>query len=528
MNFKRFLAAAVFFCLSLGPAYAQMDKAPENWFNLDLTQDGVRGVSSEKAYQTLLKDKSPKKEIIVAILDSGVEVDHEDLADVMWTNKGEIAGNGIDDDKNGYIDDMHGWNFIGNPKGENIDYDNLEFTRQYVILKNKKKRSKKEEAQFKEMEDKLRSKKAESKNNEQTIEALVQAMQDIEAQLGKTSGITVQDIEKIDAGQDPNLMMGKMMLASVLSNLSYDQLKKELQQWGEQVKAQKDFHYNPEFDPRSLVGDNYNNPNQRDYGNNDYEGPDAEHGTHVAGIVGANRKNDLGMKGVANNVRIMTVRMVPNGDERDKDVANGIRYAVDNGAQIINMSFGKGLSHDKKAVDAAVKYAEKKGVLLVHAAGNSSLDIEENTNYPSKRYGNDVLKGKNTCKTWLEVGALSWQAGADAPAPFSNFGQNTVHLFAPGVDIYSTVPNNGYAANSGTSMASPVVAGVAALVWSYYPEFTAQEIRQILLDSAVPISDQVKQPGSEKLVPFKRLCITGGVVNAYTALELAEQRSKKK
>jgi subtilisin family serine protease len=233
------------------------------------------------------------------------------------------------------------------------------------------------------------------------------------------------------------------------------------------------------------------------------------------------------MKGVANNVRIMTVRMVPNGDERDKDVANGIRYAVDNGAQVINMSFGKNFPHDKKAVDEAVKYAEKKGVLLVHAAGNSSYNIDETDNFPSKRYGNDVQKGKKTCKTWLEVGALSWKTGKESPAPFSNYGKTTVDLFAPGVDINSTVPDGKYKDNSGTSMAAPVVSGVAALVWSYYPDLTAAELRQILVESVEPLAIEVFKPGTESAVPFSNLCITGGVVNAYKALELAEKRAKK-
>ena len=289
-------------------------------------------------------------------------------------------------------------------------------------------------------------------------------------------------------------------------------------------EGQAKYYYNAEFDPRQeIVADDYMNSKEKNYGNNDVTGPDAQHGTHVAGIVGAKRQNGVGMDGVADNVLLMSVRTVPDGDERDKDVANAIYYSVDNGARIINMSFGKAYKFDKKAVDKAVKYAEKKGVLLVHAAGNSNLDTDEESNYPNK-----YCKDKRTKKpfsNWIEVGALSWKTGKDAVATFSNYGKNNVDVFAPGVDIYATIPGSKYEPLSGTSMASPVTAGVAALVLSYYPELSVKELRKCIVESSVKMDVFVNLPGSRgnKQVEFKDLCNTSGVVNAYNALKMAAQ-----
>jgi cell wall-associated protease len=260
------------------------------------------------------------------------------------------------------------------------------------------------------------------------------------------------------------------------------------------------------------------------------KGPEAMHGTHVAGIIGAVRTNNKGMKGVADNVRIMGVRCVPDGDERDKDVANSIIYAVDNGAQVINMSFGKSFSWDKAAVDKAVKYAQSKDVLLVHAAGNDSKDNDNkaNSNFPKANFEKAGWFSPKKAKNWIEVGALSWKKDDDAVATFSNYGQGNVDLFAPGVDIYSTTPDGKYRNLSGTSMASPVTAGVAAVIRSYYPELTAEQVKECLEKSVVKQNYKVKKPGSEDKVPFSSLSRTGGVVNVYEAVKLAGQMKGKK
>lgn len=505
-------------------------KAPDNWYNLDMDTDKVRGVSSEKAYKELLKGKKSST-VVVAIIDSGVDEEHEDLKDVMWINEDEIPGNGMDDDKNGYIDDIYGWNFIGGKDGKNVGKDSYELTRLYVYLKDKK-RNKKEEALYKRVKEEYDTKVTgmqQSLKETQTIHSVVSSL--LEA-LGDKP-MTAENVKAIEA-KDEKLTMAKQLFEAIFlpqlvaggktdkDTIEGKEIVKQLDGALDYYTSSLEYGYSEKFNPRNIVGDNYMKSNEKYYGNNDVTGPDAAHGTHVAGIVGAVRTNDIGNKGVADNVRLMAVRAVPDGDERDKDVANAIMYAVNNGAKIINMSFGKAFAFDKKAVDKAVKYAEKKGVLLVHAAGNSSLNTDIESNYPNKYMKDNKAK---TYSNWLEVGALSWKGGADAPATFSNYGKDNVDLFAPGVDIYATVPGSKYDSFSGTSMASPVTAGVAALVWSYYPELSVKELRKCLIESTVKVDGYVNVPGSygEKQVEFKDLCNTSGIVNAYNALKMAEK-----
>lgn len=521
-------------------SYAQGDSAPKDWFHLDNSTDGYNGVSSKKLYNELLKGKKSKT-VIVAVIDSGVDWEHEDLDDVMWVNEDEIPGNGIDDDGNGYIDDIHGWNFIGGPNG-NVDADNLELTRLYrkyrSIYGNRtsdeglSKKEKKEYAKYlhyKEHYDKNRESAQKNLERFETMQKeALSTLNAVQKALGKKK-LTLANVKNIEPGANEKLATGKEILMEALkedpSIKSIKQLKEEV---SSQFKGginyysnQFNKYYNVDFDPRAVVADNYGNQSQRIYGNNDYEGPEASHGTHVAGIIAAERNNGVGMDGVANDVRIMTIRCVPDGDERDKDVANSIRYAVDNGASIINMSFGKGFSWNKKIVDDAVKYAAKNDVLLVHAAGNSNQDNDVVDNFPKDTYEKAGLFSPKYSKTWMEVGALDHKQGAYAPARFSNYGKNEIDLFSPGVDIYSTVPDNKYAKFNGTSMASPVAAGVAALIRSYYPTLSAVQVKEIMMSTVTPNNEMVYLPGSEKKVPFSSLSVSGGTVNAYAAMKKA-------
>ena len=506
----------------------KLEKAKENWFNLDAVQDNTKGVSTEKAYLELLKDKKSKKTIIVAIIDSGIDIEHEDLKDKIWVNADEIAGNGKDDDNNGYIDDVNGWNFIGNANGEMVNHDNLEMTRLYVIGKKKfegkkesdiSKKEKKEYAQYQEIKKTF---EAEVKEAEQIIgnikniqEMMISSKETLKKHFNKED-YTAEEVAAIET-EDPDLKKAQGIFNFVnMQGLTDEALIEAIEHFDEKLK----YNLNLDFEPRSTVGDDYTNFKEKYYGNNKVEGPDAFHGTHVAGIIGANRNNDLGIKGIANNVVFMVLRTVPNGDERDKDVANSIYYAVDNGANIINMSFGKDYSPQKAIVDKAVKYAQKKGVLFVHAAGNDSRDNDEFTNYPDRKY----IK-KKQAKNWIEVGASSWNE--TFIGSFTNYGQTTVDVFAPGVDIYSTTPGSEYKDASGTSMAAPVVSGIAALVWSYYPDFSAKQIKQIILESAIPYKNQkIIIPGTEKEADFSTLSNTGAIANVYEALKLAEKMSK--
>lgn len=544
MKVRNWMAFMFSFCF-VATINAQ-DSVPENWFNLDKSNANVQGVSTEKVYKDILKGKKGQT-VIVAVIDSGVDAKHEDLKDVMWVNTGEIAGNGIDDDGNGYIDDIHGWNFIGGKDGKNVKEDNLEVARVYKKLSKKyegktaaQAKDKKEYAIYlkakKEIEEGREKAGANLAQYESMKPIILESLTAVEKLLdGKAPSLT--NIQGLDVGADRSLAIGQSVVMDVLGQGgnfdSMEEIKEEmngqLQEGIDHFANQLEYGLNPDFNARTVIGDNYANQTEKGYGNNDVQGPDARHGTHVAGIIGAVRNNDIGMNGVANNVQIMSIRAVPDGDERDKDVANAIRYAVDNGASVVNMSFGKGFSWNKKIVDDAIRYAAKKDVLLVHAAGNSHMEVEPNNNFPNDKYEKKKLFGKKNAPNWIEVGALSWKGGEDAVATFSNYDQENVDLFAPGVAIYSTIPDNKYENLQGTSMASPVVAGVAALLRSQFPKLSAKQVKSILMDSVTPLNTQVIKPGSDgEKVPFSTLSVTGGVVNAYKAVQKASKVKGKK
>lgn len=432
-------------CLGAFAANAQQTKAPDNWFNLDPKTDNVPGVGTEKAYTTLLKGKKSKT-VIVAVIDSGVDVKHEDLKDKVWVNKGEIPGNGKDDDKNGYVDDVNGWNFIGGKDGKNVAQDNLEITRLYREMSKtykkydgkavsdvpKKKRAGYE--RFLTIKTEFEEKKADAEQQYMNVKMFqTRFLQSLEI-VKKNANVTLVNASVLAKLQADDKLSDEMKqsvgMLGFLINEGSDEKEaiKTLEKYIKQTEGSAKYNYNLEFDPRNIVGDKYEKSSERYYGNNDPRGPEADHGTHVAGIIAGNRNNNVGMKGICDDCLIMSVRTVPDGDERDKDVANAIRYAVDNGAKVINMSFGKAYSKDKKTVDDAVRYAEEKGVLLVHAAGNDAKDCDAEPVYPNKKANDDP---NTTFTNWINVGACSWKGAENLPADFSNFGQEFVDLFAP-------------------------------------------------------------------------------------------------
>lgn len=546
---NRFFNVLVVFLVGITFLTAQ-NPTPNDWYYGN-PGEGFNGISMRKAYQEFLKDKKTKT-VIVAIIDSGIDIEHEDLAENIWINPGEIPGNGIDDDKNGYIDDVHGWNFIGGPDGQNVGPDTYEATRVYGSLKYKydnavpSKLNKKDQVEYQTY---LKAKETVYKEIEKAKGGL-QKLDNVEMRimssfdalsvaLGNQS-FNIENVEKIEAEENQELLMAKTLALQFLADTDLkdiaelkSKLKGELNEDRKNYQNKLDYAYNVDFDPRkTIVKDNYNDPTERYYGNNDVEGPDPLHGTHVGGIVGAVRNNDIGMDGIAPNVKLMSVRAVPDGDERDKDVANAIRYAVDNGASVINMSFGKGFGTHKSVVDEAVKYAASKDVLLIHAAGNSGQNNDNTPNFPNatteKKTGFLCKKNKKA-KNWITVGALNYKDGEDAPAPFSNYGQKEVDLFAPGMKIYSTMPNDEYAPLQGTSMAAPVVAGVAATIRSVYPALTAEQVKEAILKSVTPLTQTVKVPGSKTdTTSFSKLSVTGGTVNLEKALQYASKMKGKK
>ncbi|MEE1945402.1 S8 family peptidase [Pedobacter sp. KR3-3] len=581
------LKISLFFALFIGlasPLFAQ-DKnvtLPPNWFNLDLLTSGYFGISTEKAYAELLKDKKPKQKIIVAVIDGGTDIKHEDLKDVLWTNTKEIPGNGIDDDGNGYVDDVHGWNFIGSNKG-NLAYDNLELVRIKRKLEPKYKSTimstvldsaeKVEYALYKKVQADF-GKKYDDASSAFPVYIAIKKIMDSVAFINKKPIPSLEDIDKYKADDETEEYVKKIIRKGSKEDGSIEKFYKNIQKGYHELEIMLKYNLEIKYDERAaLVGDDYANSDQRNYGNNDVTGPNADHGTHVSGIIGANRNNALGIMGVANNVSIMTIRVVPEGDERDKDVANGIRYAVDNGARVINMSFGKAYKWDKKAVDEAVKYAESKGVLLVHAAGNDNSNNDIVDNFPNKYYdspeaeayakahkkpekGLTIPKREDMMRqgqgmgmgprrpdpfakpvpldsakynlphasNWIEVGASSYKDDEDLKASFSNYGKYNVDVFAPGFMINSTVPGSKYDEYDGTSMAAPVVSGLAALILSYHPELSPAQVRDIIIKSVSKVNHKVKYKNEKDenvRVLFSEICVSGGIVNAYNALKLA-------
>lgn len=529
---KRTMKVAVLIALMVSPFAYQAQQAPanpDNWFTMDTEKDGVKGVGADRAYDELLKDKTSKT-IVVAVIDSGVDRDHEDLQGKIWVNEDEIPGNGIDDDNNGYIDDVNGWSFIGGPNGDTGD-DTMEITRmikdgaaKYAAMDvaTLKGQDLKDYEKFQEMSADyimmLAGAKAGLAQMTSIKEKIETAMEKMKELTGSDE-LTIEAVSSYETKNDEEKghqqWATRQLSADILS-----QLQGGFDYYGGQVNSM----LNLDFDTRAeFIGDNYSDVYEKNYGNNHVDGPHGEHGTHVSGIIAAVRDNNLGIKGIAENVKIMCIRTVPNGDERDKDVANSVIYAVDNGAKVINMSFGKGYSPYKEAVDKAFKYAEEHGVIVVHAAGNDSKDNDTKPSFPSKYY----LDGK-TCSTWIEVGASSSSMkAADFVGGFSNYGKKSVDIFAPGVAIHSTVPGNEYDTYNGTSMASPAVAGVVAMLWSYYPDYSAQEIIKIIKDSSTKYKKKmVSIPGGDEEVKFGSLTNSAGVINVYAAIKLAEEMKK--
>ena len=489
----------------------------KRWSHLDLDKDSIPGMSVDKVYSELLKGKKSVP-VIVGILDSGVDIEHEDLKSVVWTNKKEIAGNGIDDDKNGYIDDIHGWNFLGNITKENYEYERIINDKSLV-----------DEATYLEAkkinDDKIEEANQAKSQIERALNGTTKADETLVKLLGKPT-YTAEDLDAIDS-KEPEVIQSKAIMKQMLAyGLSVADLKKEIQkELDTYIKVLSGENLKTNY--RKVLGDNPDDIKDIKYGDNNVMGPDKEeilHGTHVAGIVAQVRNNKIGGDGIANNVQILTVRAVPDGDEYDKDIALGIRYAVDNGAKVINGSFGKAFSPHKQWVYDAIKYAESKDVLIVHAAGNDAKDIDTENNFPN----DSDDKKTEFADNMITIGALNYEYGTNVVADFSNYGKLNVDVFAPGVKIYASTPNNEYQFLQGTSMASPNVAGVAALIRSYYPTLSAKQVKHILMDSGTAITTKVTVGGDEKdSRQFSDLSKSGKILNAYNAMVLADKMAKK-
>lgn len=511
------------FLSSLVNFFAQND-SQINWYNRS-----IPGLNLEKAYKFLKKKNKKSQEVIVAVIDSGVDIEHEDLRGKIWINKKEIPGNKIDDDANGYVDDIYGWNFLGNSKGENLEYARYEKVRIYADLRDRYERLEKSQIiesdeynLYIKLKKEIKESIAEYENyreqNKQLIQILKFIPNYVATKVGKTD-LNLKDLKNWKAEGEDEMQIKNIAIALFQGAISDEILAEQLKQ----IEDELNYHLNPAYDDRKTIGDKPYDFKDINYGNNDIEGSDALHGTHVAGIIAALRENNLGGDGVAENVKIMSLRAVPNGDEHDKDIALAIRYAVDNGAKVINMSFGKAYSSYQNEVYQAMLYADSLDVLLVHAAGNDHKNIDVESNFPSVNY----LFQKKTIDLLFTIGASTYVNGMLA-ADFSNYGKKSVDIFAPGLDIYNTIPNNKYKKLDGTSMAAPMVSGVAALLKSYYPNFNMKEIKSIIIQSGKDFSNtSQKKPGEDSKVEFSKLSSSGKIVNVFNAVKMCENQFLK-
>src|SRR5690554_8078580 len=492
------------------------EKDLQRWSHLDILRDTVPGMSVDRAYEEIIKNKQGQK-VIVAVIDSGIEIDHEDLKPQIWTNPNEIAGDGKDNDNNGYVDDMYGWNFLGAANEEQLEMARIVG------------RGDDGSSEYKRAKAELEKKRKELEPLTSRVEMMVEAHNKVAAHLKKES-FTKEDLDNIkDAPEEVTKAKNIAYMLTAGGGTAKDYLK-DIQSY---VNGQLNHHLNPDFNGRK-TGDDIFDINDKYYGDNDVMGnrDHAKHGTHVAGIIAQTRGNGKGGDGVApNNVEIMSLRAVPDGDEYDKDIALSIRYAVDNGAKVINGSFGKYFAQNSQWVYDAIKYAADKDVLIVVAAGNDAMDLNPADGEEIKRYPNDRIEGTNTevADNFLVVGALNPAFGEKMVANFSNFGSKDVDVFAPGVKIYATTPNAKYEYLQGTSMASPNAAGVAALIRSYYPDLTAPKVKQIIKDSGVAVNQEVIVSGDkDDKRNFKAISTSGKFVNLYNALIMADKVSKAK
>jgi subtilisin family serine protease len=507
------------------------DVQTKSWGAFDLSRDTIPGMSVDRAYSEIIKNKKGKT-VIVAVIDSGTDIEHEDLKNVIWTNKDEVPGNGIDDDKNGYIDDIHGWNFLGDIVAENMEY--VRYIRKLGPKYEGKSESsisaadRKEFAIYQKAQAEFEKEYQEILGNKERYKQILSRLEPAHAAMASKFGrenYTKEDLTAIDSPSDDEQQSIPMLTQMLRFADSVPELIAVLNTGLDYFGGWLECHFDTTKDFRGVLNDNPDDINDSVYGNNEVDGPtidkeDVKHGTHVAGIIGAERNNGIGINGVANNVEIMVVRAVPDGDEYDKDIALAIRYAVDNGAKVINTSFGKYYSPHPEWVWDAIKYAADKDVLIVNAAGNEGLNLDDIQVYPNDQEGTGLEIGD----TFITIGALNTAYDGDMVATFSNYGVSNVDLFAPGVKIWSTTPLNTYEFLQGTSMAAPGVAGVAAVIRSQYPKLSAKQVKHVLMSSGLSSKTPVVLGGDDSnQAPFDSVSKSGKMVNLYNALIMASK-----
>ena len=530
------------------------DSELRNWYHADSKFDSIPGISLNNWHKTN-KRKQKSKQIIVAVIDTQIDINHEDLKGQIWTNKKEIANNNIDDDKNGFVDDINGWNFLGT-KSKNytvwINYEYVRYVRKWMPLFNKKIENQLEpeyKVQFKEYQRALKKLNSEIEKYKDyvtrytyTVEFFPKSKDTLKHFFPKED-YNYQQLDSLykkykindktyqQRRLDKDIDLGtKIDFMKIRFQYNQNEFEKVLD-----LKIQYDSilnkNLNLNYNDRLLIGDDEKVLNSKNGTNNisaKINGIRAvqDHCTEVSGVIASNRENTIGIKGFSNSIKIMPLTICGFGDENDKDIANAIRYAVDNGAKVINMSFGKEFSMHQDWVTDAFKYAEVHNVLLVHCSGNEQFDTDTNPYYPS-----DVAFDgtPEVCGNFINVGSTSKNLNENFVSSFSNYGKKNVDLFAPGEEIYITMPENKYAFDSGTSLAGPMISGTAALIWLYYPKLTVQQIKKIILESGTSFDIEVLVPGGNgKKAKFSELSKSGKLLNVYNAMQMAQKMSKSK
>jgi cell wall-associated protease len=526
----------------------------KNWHCKDPLQDTISGISLERAYKEIIKNKTKLNEIIVAVIDTQIDLYHEDLKEQIWTNKKEIPNNNIDDDRNGYIDDVNGWSFIGTKSGGYVVWANFEYVRfvrewnpyfkdkiESQIPANDLVNYKEYQRALKHLSENEKYYKNWQKSLKHNI-AVYPLVKDTLKYFFPKENYTYQQLDSLykvykindktyKQRRDSNDRDLGALISYMMVNIDVNQKNiEDIQDASTQLDSIITKNIDINYDDRKLIGDN---PKilEKGYGNNKVcstiEGLRSlkEHGTRVSGIIAANRQNRIGIKGFSDKIKIMPLHISLFGDQHDKDIVMAIKYAVDNGAKVINLSIGKEFSLHKKWVHDAFKYAESHNVLLIHASGNDGFNVDYNPFYPSDIAYDGTGEISNN---FINVGSTTQKADSTLVSNFSNYGKNNLDIFAPGEEIYTTNEENKYAYDSGTSLAAPMVSGTAALIWLYYPKLTAAQVKQIIMDPGVAYDIEVIVPGTtDKKVKFSELSKSGKVVNVYNALLMAKKMSNE-
>lgn len=516
-------------------------KNNQNWHHKDFAKDSVFGISLNKWYAESNVKKN-KNRIIVAVVDTQIDLEHRNLRSKIWVNIQEVPNNGVDDDKNGYVDDVNGWNFVGLKRAGYYRFDHFEYTR---ILRHKdlffseNKNPKYDSLVFKRAE-KFQEYYSEYYKNwlssnvflltkwKKSVDALnhffpkndyTYSQLDSLYEIYKNNNKSYQE-RKRDNDEDLGALIDYMRVNYEVEIKNYDDLLRR--------KNQNDSILNRNLNVDLEIRNNVPQDRKNGYGNSKMNVNKSQniHSTMVSSLIAGNTKNNIGTKGFHENILIMPISISVSGDEHDQDIANAIYYAVDNGAKVINMSFGKDFSLTQDLVTEALIYAQKHDVLVVHISGNDSCSIDKNTYYPIDY---DYYNQNEMVTNFINVGSISKRTDSTMVSPFSSYGKQNVDIFAPGEEIYVAKPGNEYGYDSGTSLAAPMVSGTAALIWLYYPKLTVQEVKSIILESGITVDQKVIKPGTDnEMVPFSELCKTGKILNTYNAMKMAEEVSKMK